>query len=246
MQLHSNPASPFGRKVKVVAHETGQFGRPRHPHRADLGGSARSRPGRRQSAGQDPLSRSRRRQPRSTIRVSSASISIRCTRVRRSFRPPAPSAGMRFGCRRWPTASWMRRCSRATRASCGPRSMRWPAWIDGQLDKVHRGLDRLEATEAAGFGGQLDIGTIATACALGYLDFRFPRLGWRSDRPLLAAWFEDFAERPSMQATRPELSSGTGCAPAAARRAAGRPARRGQAGHGTAQRDRQQSRVARR
>ena len=26
MQLHSNPASPFGRKVKVVAHETGQFG----------------------------------------------------------------------------------------------------------------------------------------------------------------------------------------------------------------------------
>ena len=25
MKLHSNPASPFGRKVKVVAHETGLF-----------------------------------------------------------------------------------------------------------------------------------------------------------------------------------------------------------------------------
>ena len=25
MRLHSSPASPFGRKVKVVAHETGTF-----------------------------------------------------------------------------------------------------------------------------------------------------------------------------------------------------------------------------
>ena len=37
MKLHSNPASPYGRKVKVVAHETGLFQRLVDPQSADLG-----------------------------------------------------------------------------------------------------------------------------------------------------------------------------------------------------------------
>jgi glutathione S-transferase len=49
----------------------------------------------------------------------------------------------------------------------------------------------------------VNIGTIATAAALGYLDFRFPDDEWRKTRPKLAKWHEEFAKRPSYQATMP-------------------------------------------
>ena len=86
--------------------------------------------------------------------------------------------------------------------SLRPPELLWPAWRDGQHDKVAKALDRMEQT-AAGFGPRVDIGTIATACALAYLDFRFPDLGWREHRPLLAGWLAAFVERPSMTATAP-------------------------------------------
>ena len=56
---------------------------------------------------------------------------------------------------------------------------------------------------AAGLEGRLDIGTITIGCALGYLDFRFPDLDWRTSHPATAKWFESFSQRPSMQATKP-------------------------------------------
>ncbi len=83
-----------------------------------------------------------------------------------------------------------------------PSEKLWPAWRDGQHDKVEKALDRMEQS-ASGFEGRVDIGTIACACALSYLDFRFPDLGWRAPRPRLAAWFATFAARPSMAATVP-------------------------------------------
>ena len=48
----------------------------------------------------------------------------------------------------------------------------------------------------------IDAGTIALACALGYLDLRFEG-AWRADHPRLVAWLEVFAEAtPSFEATR--------------------------------------------
>ena len=66
-----------------------------------------------------------------------------------------------------------------------------------------RALDALDG-EATSFDEVVDIGTIAIACALGYLDFRFPDEAWREGRPRLAAWYETMAKRPSMQQTAPE------------------------------------------
>ncbi len=83
-----------------------------------------------------------------------------------------------------------------------PRELLWPEWRDGQHDKIVKALDRMEQM-AEGFAPRVDIGTIATACGLAYLDFRFPDLGWREGRPQLAAWFAGFAARPSMAATVP-------------------------------------------
>lgn len=83
-----------------------------------------------------------------------------------------------------------------------PEPLRWESWIDNQKAKYRRGLDALEA-ESESFA-VIDIGTITIACALGYLDFRFAGEGWRTGRPRLAAWLEQFAQRPSLAGTMPE------------------------------------------
>jgi glutathione S-transferase len=78
-----------------------------------------------------------------------------------------------------------------------PESFRWKEWIAGQEDKITLGLDELER-RAARFGDRVDLGTIAFACMLGYIDFRFAHLAWRASRPKAAAWLEKFAKRESM------------------------------------------------
>ena len=52
-------------------------------------------------------------------------------------------------------------------------------------------------------GAPFGVGHIAIVCALGYLDFRFPDLGWRSAYPRIAAWFAKQSQRPSVQKTVP-------------------------------------------
>ena len=84
-----------------------------------------------------------------------------------------------------------------------PEDMRYAPWVEGQWAKVDRALDVLETRWMAHLDGPLDMGQIAVACALGYLDFRHDARGWRTGRPHLAAWEARFAARPSMQATVP-------------------------------------------
>ena len=83
-----------------------------------------------------------------------------------------------------------------------PSELQWQDWIDGQLDKASTGLTAIER-DAAGLANRTDIGTITLACALGYLDLRFPHFGWRSRFPSIAGWEMRFGERPSLKATRP-------------------------------------------
>jgi glutathione S-transferase len=81
-----------------------------------------------------------------------------------------------------------------------PEEKRHAAWTDGQLKKAHQGLAALEREDLSGVP---TIGTITTACTLGYLDFRFPDDGWRARHPKLAEWYKTVEQRPSMQATKP-------------------------------------------
>lgn len=83
-----------------------------------------------------------------------------------------------------------------------PESERSQAWIDGQRAKIESVLSWFEE-RARGLGERVDIGTIALACALGYLDLRFAELDWRARAPALAAWHRSIAERPSITATAP-------------------------------------------
>ena len=83
-----------------------------------------------------------------------------------------------------------------------PEAMRWPEWIQAQIGKIERALDALEG-ECQGFDDRVTMAQIAFGAALGYLDFRFADLDWRTPRPALTAWYADFCKRPAMLETRP-------------------------------------------
>lgn len=81
-----------------------------------------------------------------------------------------------------------------------PEEKCWKEWTDGQMAKAHQGLAALEREDLA---GPRTIGAVSAGCALGYLDLRFPDDGWRARHPGLAAWYAAVAELPSMKATAP-------------------------------------------
>ncbi len=84
-----------------------------------------------------------------------------------------------------------------------PEDKRMDAWVDGQWDKIARACAALNTRWMSHLSGPLDMGQIAVACALAYVDFRHDARGWRKGNDALAAWAKQFDSRPSMQATRP-------------------------------------------
>ncbi len=86
-----------------------------------------------------------------------------------------------------------------------PEALRWDDWLAGQRAKIIRSVDLLDRQigDSPAETAKPDLGAITVGCMLGYLDFRFPDIGWRTDRAALAAWYEQFSERASMRATVP-------------------------------------------
>ncbi|SFD97652.1 glutathione S-transferase family protein [Roseivivax sediminis] len=82
-----------------------------------------------------------------------------------------------------------------------PEAHQWPLWVEKQREKVFDAVDAM-AADVPGPDCH-DIGAISMACALGWLEFRFPDLDWKTDRPALADWQAVFDTRPAMAATRP-------------------------------------------
>ena len=75
-------------------------------------------------------------------------------------------------------------------------------WVSHQAGKVERALVALES-HPPHLSPVPHIGTIAVACALGYLDLRFDGT-WRNHYPRLVAWLDDFSARvPSFAVTAP-------------------------------------------
>ena len=66
---------------------------------------------------------------------------------------------------------------------------------------ITRSLQWFDETRPA--GDRFDLGDVALAIALEYLDFRLPDLDWRSQAPGPGDWLADVAERSSMRSTRP-------------------------------------------
>jgi glutathione S-transferase len=87
------------------------------------------------------------------------------------------------------------------RAEIGkPREAARDAQIARFKAAVSRTIDVLEADPPH---RHIDIGSIAVACALGYLDFRFASDPWRPQHPKLTAWYEAFVHNKGIAETAP-------------------------------------------
>lgn len=83
------------------------------------------------------------------------------------------------------------------------RERQLPDLLQAFAAKNHATLARLEEEAAALDGAPFRIGHISIACALGYLDFRFPDMDWRNGHPRAAGWFAAVSQRPSVRLTMP-------------------------------------------
>ena len=86
------------------------------------------------------------------------------------------------------------------------KAQRSQPWIDRQLSKVHASLKAMsqglgEKPFCAGI--YLSLADIAVGCALGYLDFRFADIDWRSSYPNLAKLQEKLMQRQSFIDSKP-------------------------------------------
>jgi glutathione S-transferase len=86
------------------------------------------------------------------------------------------------------------------------KGQRSQEWIDRQMAKVHasiKAMSRGLADKPFCAGIHLSLADIAVGCALGYLDFRFPQVPWRSEHPNLAKLQDKLMLRPSFADTVP-------------------------------------------
>jgi len=76
-----------------------------------------------------------------------------------------------------------------------------PALSARWISAANAALDSMEGETAAFQTASPDLGDLALAVGLGYLDFRLKEMAWRQNRPNLAGWFKAIGTRASMQAT---------------------------------------------
>jgi glutathione S-transferase len=80
------------------------------------------------------------------------------------------------------------------------------AWIGRQMAKVERSLAAMSEGLAGKewcSGGKYSLADVAVGSALGYLDFRFAALDWRTPNQGLATLYAKLALRPSFVSTVP-------------------------------------------
>ena len=88
-----------------------------------------------------------------------------------------------------------------------PAHLHDAAWIERQLGKVSRGLAVMDRdldgrTWCAGNGYSL--ADIAVGCCTGWLVFRFPELAWRTEHPALARHHDKLMDRSAFAETAPQ------------------------------------------
>lgn len=83
-----------------------------------------------------------------------------------------------------------------------PEDKQVAAWTERQWSKINRALAVLEA-DPPKWSDTPDYGHVTLACALGYLDFRHQGT-WRAAHPRLVAWLAAFGKAvPAFGATQP-------------------------------------------
>lgn len=200
MKLHHSPASPFVRKCMAVAIARGIEGRIElvgtNPHVSPP-----------ELLRDNPLSKI-------PCLVTDDGLAVYDSRVICEYLDTigeAPSLFPTSGTHRWLRVQTMHALADGILDAAVARRMRFGKPVDDtrahflerQKAAVARGLAKLEADPPQGLK---DIGAIAVACALGYLDFRFADEPWRESHPRLAAWFAQVSELPPLARSAPQAA----------------------------------------
>ena len=93
----------------------------------------------------------------------------------------------------------------SVREQARPAAQQSPDELLRQREKITRALDALEEYAANGTlkANELNLATIAVACAVGYLNFRRVSPGWCATRPHLVKLVEALFQRDSFARTEP-------------------------------------------
>lgn len=86
------------------------------------------------------------------------------------------------------------------------KAQRSQNWIDRQMRKVNdvlKAMSRGLGDKPYCTGIHLSLADIAVGCAVGYLDFRFPQIDWRTEYPNLDKLHDKLMQRPSFADTVP-------------------------------------------
>ena len=197
MRLHYAPTSPFVRKVMVLLHETGHLDQVEllEVHTTPLAPSADVR-------ASNPLAKI-------PALERSDGPALYDSRVICAYLDERFETGLY-------AAGWDSRVLEATadgimdaavlmayERRLRPEAQQSNDWYEAQRGKFLGACAALNARWMSHLRAPLDMGQIATACALAYVDFRHPEADWRKGNETLADWYSEFESRPSMQATRP-------------------------------------------
>ena len=199
MQLFDNPASPFCRKVKVVLLETGQIGD------VELIGAV----GHPTAPETLPVAHNPLGKIPTLLRADGPALYD--SRVICRFLDARAEGGLYPEARLWEALTLEATADGIMDAAVlmvyenrsRAEDARDPAWVEAQWAKILRALDVLEGRWMSHLHGPFDIGQIAVACALSYLDFRHGARDWRAGRGSLPAWHKAISERPSLAETAP-------------------------------------------
>ncbi|MFT4783689.1 MAG: glutathione S-transferase [Paracoccaceae bacterium] len=199
MQLFSANASPFARKVRVVLYETGQV--------ADV--ELLSAEGSPMNSSRMPVAHNPLGKLPTLVRPDGPAIYD--SRVICQFLNARAKADLYPQSHIWETLTLEATGDGVMEAALlmvyegrsRPENMQYAPWVEGQWGKVTSTLDAVNARWMSHLAGPVDAASIAMGCALGYLDFRLGVRDWRQGRDGLAAWYEGFSARESMQATVP-------------------------------------------
>ena len=197
MKLHHSPASPYVRKVRICAITRGLDSRiklvPCNPNTSPAALLA-----------DNPLSKVPTLVTEDGVALFDSPVICEYLDSLGDALPMFPA----HGAARW-RALKLQAMGDGILDACVPRRMEMQRPQDegraGVVARMRAAVERtLDALEADPPHKAVDIGSIAVACALGYLDFRFPQQPWRQTRPRLAAWFEEFSQDPAVAATAPK------------------------------------------
>lgn len=199
MKLHWSPRSPFVRKVMIALHETRQL------EDVELVRSvvAVHLPPNPDVLADNPLGKI-------PTLITDEGSALFDSRVICEFLDARAGGGIlvsadptaRFAALRWQALAdgatdillaWRTELTRPT----GP----WVSITDSYQTKIRAVITRLEAESPALAAAPFGIGQISVLCLLGQLDFRWSDCDWRQHFPGLAACEQDWAARPSVQAT---------------------------------------------